>query len=331
MLGVPDGPGTVQGLGAVPQAAEIAQTAAGDEAPPPIVPAALRERDFRGDVNDRLELRPDLFAGRGPIVWRGDETLPGIWISHPAATTYARVRLYSPRTGRAADGALVPSAAERPALSAEAADALSLPFGRSEIVVVAVAWPGEGPRVTVRDVPIITLANSATAAVAAGEDVTVAAIETAQLTPEPGAEAPGTPGADTAGATGTLSGEAPGGPAFALAGIGRIDEDQGTDGPASAREATATDATEPTDDPAIVVASVDRGAVATETGTSGAARRGAAREDDDERARARLLEQMQWTIGNRSEVAETTGQDAVAVPLPNALQQTVVLGDPAAA
>ncbi|MEM6488528.1 MAG: SPOR domain-containing protein [Pseudomonadota bacterium] len=108
---------------------------------------------YSGPFSDRFELRPDLFFARGPARWLGGETRAGIWIAHPSATAYARVRLINRATGRAADAALIPSLrADVAQLSAEAAEALGVSGNRdTDIVTVAIDYPGSALIVAVRD------------------------------------------------------------------------------------------------------------------------------------------------------------------------------------
>ncbi|MEL6575556.1 MAG: SPOR domain-containing protein [Pseudomonadota bacterium] len=110
---------------------------------PPLVDPALYAEPLEGPIFSGLEPRPDIFETRDTVRWRGQQTLAGIWIAHPAAPPAIRARFINPDNGRGADGALVRRAgAEAPLISSEAAEALQIrPFRDVEVVIVAVDLP----------------------------------------------------------------------------------------------------------------------------------------------------------------------------------------------
>lgn len=110
---------------------------------PLLVDPALYGSPLEGPIFSGLEPRPDIFETRDIVRWRGQDTLAGIWVSHPDAPPAIRARFINPRTGRGADGALIRRAgAEAPLISSEAATALEIrPFRDTEIVIVAVDLP----------------------------------------------------------------------------------------------------------------------------------------------------------------------------------------------
>ncbi|MEL6768596.1 MAG: SPOR domain-containing protein [Pseudomonadota bacterium] len=110
---------------------------------PPLVDPALYGQPLEGPIFSGLEPRPDIFEARATVRWRGQETLAGIWIAHPAAPPAIRARFINPDNGRGADGALIRRAgAERALISSEAAEALEIrSFRDVEVVIVAVDLP----------------------------------------------------------------------------------------------------------------------------------------------------------------------------------------------
>ncbi|MEO0762687.1 MAG: hypothetical protein AAFZ09_12905, partial [Pseudomonadota bacterium] len=86
--GAASGPEAAQATDA-PDATD-ASGAADTETPPPAPAAstpgdveatrALLDEPWEGDLDPRLEPRPDIFLARGPVRWRQRATLPGVWI-----------------------------------------------------------------------------------------------------------------------------------------------------------------------------------------------------------------------------------------------------------
>ncbi|MEM8820228.1 MAG: SPOR domain-containing protein [Pseudomonadota bacterium] len=110
---------------------------------PPLVEPALYGQTWEGQVFSGLEPRPDIFESRDTVRWEGRDTLAGIWIAHPNAPPAIRARFLNPRTGRAADGALIQRpAATEPLISSEAAKILDIrPYRDTGIIIVAVDFP----------------------------------------------------------------------------------------------------------------------------------------------------------------------------------------------
>ncbi len=101
-------------------------------------------------------MRSDLgaFSTTGIALWDGAQTLPGIWIAHPAAETARRVRLTNVETGVRVDSAMFrrdPNlSGPRITVSVEAADLLGLTPGHATLITIeALAYGAESVAVPI--------------------------------------------------------------------------------------------------------------------------------------------------------------------------------------